>query len=271
MKYIIDHDLHIHSELSFCAGEERFLQTNERILKYAEKYNLKTICVTDHFWDEKVKGGPCDYGPSTFSHISSKLPLPQSENIRFLFGCETELNKDLTLGLSTERIKEFDFIIIPTTHLHFPDETVYTEQVKTPKETAETWIKRLDAVLSMNLPFEKVGIAHLTCSLIAPGDREKYLKTLELLSEREMKRLFKKAAMLGCGIEINISPFSDEEADIILRPYKIAKECGCKFYLGSDAHVPREFEKPHEIFKKVINLLDLKEEDKFVIFRNSDK
>ena len=54
MRYIVDNDLHIHSEISLCSRDPE--QSNERILKYAIDNGLKTVCVTDHFWDEKVVG-----------------------------------------------------------------------------------------------------------------------------------------------------------------------------------------------------------------------
>ena len=43
------------------------------------------------------------------------------------------------------------------------------------------------------------------------------------------ERIFTKIAKLGCGLEINYGDmwFSEEETDIILRPFKIAKKCGC--------------------------------------------
>ena len=40
---------------------------------------------------------------------------------------------------------------------------------------------------------------------------------------------------------------------------------GCKFYLGSDAHHVTELERAKARFEKTIDLLDLKETDKFVI------
>ena len=46
MKYIVDNDLHIHSQLSLCSSDPE--QTNERILEYAEENGLKTICLTNH-------------------------------------------------------------------------------------------------------------------------------------------------------------------------------------------------------------------------------
>ncbi|MBQ9543675.1 MAG: PHP domain-containing protein, partial [Clostridia bacterium] len=47
--YAVDHDLHIHSQLSSCSSDPEL--TPERILAYAEQFGLKTVCVTDHFWD----------------------------------------------------------------------------------------------------------------------------------------------------------------------------------------------------------------------------
>ncbi|MCR5782891.1 MAG: hypothetical protein K6G90_09185 [Clostridia bacterium] len=55
MKYTIDHDLHIHTKLSSCSQDPR--QTTEKILGYALNNGLKTICVTDHYWDETIPVG----------------------------------------------------------------------------------------------------------------------------------------------------------------------------------------------------------------------
>ena len=95
MKYIIVNDLHIHSKISACSADPE--QTPERMLAYATENGLKTICVTDHFWDESVEGASAWYKPQNYERISKAKPLTQSDNVRFLFGCETELNKDLTL------------------------------------------------------------------------------------------------------------------------------------------------------------------------------
>lgn len=264
MEFSVDHDLHIHSGLSACSGDPN--QTKERILQYAQEQSLKTVCVTDHFWDEKVEGSSKWYAPQNFEHISQIKPLPQTEGVRFLFGCETELDKNLKLGLSPERYDAFDFIIIPTTHFHSKSFVLLPEEAESTQGRVNAWIRRLEGVLNMDLPFYKVGIAHLTCTLIAPT-REEYLKVLELLPESELQRLFTKAAKLGAGIELNEDDmeFSDEEADTVLRIYRIAKRCGCKFYCGSDAHHPGLFEKAKAVFERAVKLLDLQETDKFII------
>lgn len=264
MKYIVDNDLHIHSQLSSCSQDPE--QTSERILQYAMENGLSTICLTDHFWDDAVAGASEWYSDQHYQHIAQAKPLPQAEGVQFLFGCETDLDKHLTLGLSKEKYDLFDFIIIPTTHFHMKGFTLSDEETSSPECRVKAWVKRFDAVLNMDLPFHKVGIAHLTCRLIAPT-KEEYLEVLKLLPSEEMERLFTKAAKLGVGIELNASDmgFVEADAETVLRIYKIAKKCGCKFYLGSDAHRPNAFENTQQIFVRAVDLLDLTEEDKFII------
>ena len=262
MKYIVDNDLHIHSQLSRCSQDP--LQTPENILKYAEDNGLKAICLTDHFWDETVEGAYDIYPRLTYEYISAAEPLPQSETVRFLFGCEADISKSLTLGISRERMELFDFVIISTTHFHSVGGAISEEDAASVLNRAAAWVKRVGFVLDQNLPFHKIGLSHLTCTLIAPT-REEYLAVLEAIPSSEMERLFTKAARLGVGIELNARDlkFADAEAEIVLRPYIIAKACGCKFYFGSDAHHPEAFETSKKLFERAVQLLGLTEEDKF--------
>ena len=268
MRFIFDHDLHIHSGLSTCSNDPE--QTPERILAYAKENGLNTICLTDHHWDESIPGASSWYQKQDTAHIRQALPLPQGEEIHFLFGCETDMDQFFTIGVPREHFDRFDFVIIPTTHLHMKDFTILRAHAEAKEHTAlraRFWVERLEALLSMDLPFHKIGIAHLACSLINKESREAYLKTLDLISSEDMERLFTRAAALGAGIELNMGDmsFSGEEADRVLRMFRIAKACGCKFYCGTDAHHPARFSKAREIFERAIRLLELEESDKFQI------
>jgi len=262
MRFTFDHDFHLHSNLSSCSHDPE--QTTERILQYATDNNLKAICLTNHFWDEKIPGASPWYEKQDFAHISSARPLPTSDNVRFLFGCEAEIDKTLTLALSPERYDEFDFIVISTTHFHMQI-ALYDEQKVSAKTLADAWVKKFDAVLNMDLPFHKIGIAHLACDLIAKKPRELYLQTLEAIPLNEMQRLFRKAADLGVGIELNGDDFKfeDHEADAVLRMFRVAKDCGCKFFFGSDSHSVEELNNAKSLINKAVDLLDLKEIDKY--------
>lgn len=263
MKYIFDNDLHIHSKISLCSNDPN--QTNERILQYVKDNGLHTICITDHFWDENVAGASEWYMLQNFQHISMAKPLPQADGIRFLFGCEAEMDKYMNISVSEQRYDEFDFIVIPTTHFHMTDFTIPKSMVS-PAQKAEFWLEKFNALLDKDLPFRKIGVAHLTCPLI-DRSRENYLAMISLLDSKSLENVFERVAKRGAGIELNLGDmkFSDEEADTVLRPYRIAKQVGCKFYMGSDAHHPADFDIAKSVFERVIDLLDLTEDDKFVI------
>lgn len=261
MRYQVDHDLHIHSMLSRCSGCPE--QNNERILQYGLEEGFNTLCLTNHFWDERVPGASPWYEKQGFDHICQAQPLPQAEGIQFLFGCETELDKHLTLGISRERIEKMDLIIIPTTHFHMKLVMDPEDRASVQKRTAH-WLQRLEAVLAMDLPFHKVGLAHLTCHLIGTS-REDHLQVIQSLPRDRLTTLFEKAARLGVGIELNAEDIKYARGfeDALLEPYRIAKRCGCKFYCGSDAHEPAELEAARACFEQAVTLLELTEDNKF--------
>ncbi len=264
MTYQIDHDLHIHSQLSLCSGDPE--QTPERILQYAQTYGLSHICITDHFWDEAA-AEPIDwYEPQNFTSLSSVLPLPQGDGVAFSFGCETDMNGDSVLGISKKRIDSFDFVVIPTTHLHIWVSAIQRQQDW--DALAQVYVERLRRLLSMDLPWHKIGIAHLACGLIAPEGRIQEIFCR--ITDDTLTALFTKAAALGVGIEINADDFNfakmpPERVTQVLRLFGLAKAAGCKFYLGSDAHHPADLEKAPPIFQKAVELLKLTEADKFRI------
>ena len=103
------------------------------------------------------------------------------------------------------------------------------------------------------------------CGLSQGADLVKKGSTDSLKGLR--KTLFTKAAQLGVGIELNQGDmsFADNEADIVLRMFRIARNCGCKFYLGSDAHHPDDFKGTKDVFERTVTLLGLTENDKFRI------
>ena len=265
MKLKFDNDLHIHSKISLCSNDP--LQTKERILRYAVDNDLKTICLTDHFWDENV---PCSsewYRMQNYKHVCASKPLPQLDGkVKFLFGCEAEMDKNFNIAITMKTFDKFDFVVIPTTHFHMVGLTI-PENTVSAAQKADFWLRKFNALLDMDLPFYKIGIAHLTCPLIADESRQKYLEIIELLKKDDLEKVFKKACMKGVGIELNSADmnYTQEEKDIVLRPYIIAKKMGCKFYFGSDAHHPEELDAAKKIFEKAIDDLHLEENDGFTI------
>ena len=56
-----------------------------------------------------------------------------------------------------------------------------------------------------------------------------------------------------------------EYKDAVMAHLFIAKETGCKFYLGSDIHHPHNMPDVMDRFNTVIDILGLTEDDKFII------
>ena len=102
---------------------------------------------------------------------------------------------------------------------------------------------------------EKVGIAHLTCRTFAYWSRETELECYRKIPEQEIFRLMERAAEVGVGIEINSCSmmYTPEEEGDILRIYRIARDCGCRFYCGSDAHHPHELDRAMDLFQKAVD------------------
>ena len=119
--------------------------------------------------------------------IRSILPLPQTDSVRFLFGCECDMDMDNVIGVAPQNYDNFDLIIIPTNHLHLSGQTCRGDEDM--KERAALWCSRLDHVLEQNLPFHKVGIAHLTDTGIMAG--RGYLDVLQSISDEDYIRLFR--------------------------------------------------------------------------------
>ncbi len=265
MRYVVDHDIHIHTGLSLCSLCEE--QTPESILKYAEDVGYKTICLTDHFWDETVEGSFSDYHLQNYAHIKESLPLPKSDKVRFLFGAECDMNKDKVIGLSKQVAEELDFIIISTTHMGKwqKDGSISNDDYDSVEARARLWGERFEAVLDSDLPFHKVGVAHLGCSLLCQTETpENYPVILSLITDETATRCFTKAAEKGMGVELNYYDILRmKEYKRLEEIFRIAKKCGCKFYFGSDAHKPFEFEGSKDAFEYAVDLLGLTEDDKF--------
>ncbi len=259
MKLCIDQDYHIHSYLSKCSSDPE--QTSERLLIYAKENGLSEICLTNHFWDSAFScHGNTFYPGQDLPHLQKALPLPEGEGIRFFFGCEGEMDKNLTIGLTREAWDAFDFVNLSLTHLHHPGFTI-DESCDTPQKRADFLVRRMTHALESDLPFHKIGFSHLTTHLLAPH-WEWHLQIIDSISDRTWEDLFSETARLGIGVELNmiVGKYKPEEYPRVFRPYHIAKEMGCKFYFGSDAHHPDRLASAKADFESMRDILSLTEE-----------
>ena len=263
MSFPIDHDMHCHTYLSSCSGDTE--QSVQALFEHAKKAGYTLQCVTDHLWDSDVPGPSNWYAPQNIEHVKKALPLPKDDQVRMVFGCETEFCGGKKLGISPAHYDDFDFIVIPPNHFHMKD-FVRPSSYDSEEKIADLFVERLEEISMIDLPWHKVGIAHMTCSLIfSEGDQ---YKVYELVDEKRFRAVMNKFAKLGAGIEINLSCFGKdwlEHEDAMLRFYRLAKEEGAKFYLATDAHHNSELDLIPQRAPLVVEKLGLTEKDHFVL------
>ncbi|NLZ36718.1 MAG: hypothetical protein GX897_04485 [Clostridiales bacterium] len=234
-----NHDLHCHSFLSSCSNNP--LMTTQAILDYAEQNGYDLVAVTDHLWDASVPGASDWYQPQDIAHISRSLPLPKSDKVKFLFGCETEYCGGEKLGLSKENFDLFDIVIIPTDHFWMPN-FVNPPELKTTAEFYALQIERFEELSRLDIPWRKVGLAHPHIYVPDGVDDPEFEKVYTELEDRAFE-IYKKLAALGCGIEINCDLFAkDGKLPWLTKIFKVMKEAGCKFFCCSDAHGPESLD-----------------------------
>lgn len=122
----IVHDVHTHNVLSHCCND-RSASTEAYIAKELEIGN-RVFGLSNHIWDERVEGASHWYLPQTISLAEeAKAALrKERDGIRCLFGAETEFAACKGIvGMSVEGAKRFDYMLVPHSHLHGRNETMW--------------------------------------------------------------------------------------------------------------------------------------------------
>lgn len=255
----IKHDFHIHTNLSLCAEQDT---TVAYYVRRAEEIGLTKIGFANHFWDEKIEGANGFYEPQNLAHVEQlkqELAKVTSEKVQTYFGCEVEYDTVHQAPSITEEVAErFDYVIVPNSHTH----------MIMPKECFEPWQKHADFmveayenIINSNVSRYITAMAHPFEAVNCPH----YSALIDLISDDRFKYLFDATAKKDIAVEINIGNYHEmADEDIIncsqIRMFRIAKECGCKFIFGSDAHNRRR----HDSFAHtdvLADILGLKEQD----------
>ncbi|NLN19039.1 MAG: PHP domain-containing protein [Firmicutes bacterium] len=234
---IVNHDIHVHTFLSSCSSDPK--ATPENYIRRAAELGLRTIGFADHLWDGGVPGASRWYAPQDLNHIlQSKRMLPEdTQGVRVLIGCESEYCGDGKVGLSTEGAKQLDFVLLPMSHFHMVN-FVRPETVTEPRDVAELLVQRFLEVVDLGIA---TGIAHpfLPLGFIDQAD-----EIISKISDMQFTDCFGRAAEAGVSIEIQPGFFPQAlgiekpglHDETYMRMFSVAKQVGCYFHFGSDAH-----------------------------------
>ena len=245
---LINHDMHVHTLLSVCSSDIKNIPEN--ILKRAAEVGLKTIGFADHMWDSSIRGASSWYAPQDVNHVMQiKDLIPEDTyGVKVLIGCETEYCGDGKVGISREAAEEFDFVLVPISHVHMKG-FVLPLWVDNNKDVARIMVHRFKEVLELDIinivpigvphPFLPIGLQYIDC----------IDEIISYISDDEFIDCFGKAAEVGVGIELQPGCFAGTHHerkydgfhdDSFLRVYTLAKKSNCKFYFASDSHSVRQ-------------------------------
>lgn len=268
---IITHDFHVHTALSLCAEKDA---TVSGYIDKALELGIKKIGFSDHFWDEKidcinhnykVRANPDEYYTTqNFPYISRSVPeidACRSKGVEILFGCEAEYDPfHHGVALTEETAEKLDFVIVPNSHTHMMmPESFYEPH----KKHIDFMINAFDEILASPVSRYITALAHPFEAVCCPYGDEILMTEI---SDDQYKKCFDKAANKNIAIEINGYSYigkNIEEAANMPKTHmlRLAKQCGCRFLFGSDAHSHGGAHVTYATRETIVSVLDLKKED----------
>lgn len=267
---IITHDIHTHTYLSRCGKPDATIAS---YIQNVKKHGIKLLGITDHMWDDTLDGWqdihegdktmvPFYEGQNVEHVLQSRKALEglDTEGIRVLIGAEVEYDpKRRDLAITAENAEKLDYLIFPNSHTHM---VMPREYYSDKRKMCEFMLQAFMDIMDSPLRSHVVSMAHPFCAVCCPFG---YEPLLALISDEEYKRCYGACAENKIAVEINLSKFRGYSTEQIIhsnliRPFQIAKACGCKFTFGSDSHTMQHMD-TFKDFYVAAELLELSEED----------
>ena len=257
-------DLHVHTKKSLCAPRETVPAS---YIPLCESEGIRIIGISDHVYPTQMIH---DYGYPTETRMSRLLSLrpalreaEAASGIKYLFGCEIDYFDCVGHPyISPEESLQFDYVLFASSHiLNYPH--MYTAyDLQSPDVLRRLTIERFVAACKLDYPVP-MGICHPLYPICSPYQAE----IIDGISDETLKELFSMAAEKHISIEIHACLYRKDTphneyglSDHYLRILAAARDCGCKFHIGSDAHDPSAFAGSHAKLRKAAELLGLTEE-----------
>ena len=244
-------DLHAHTHLSVCGQD---CSTIARYVETALDFGLNTVGIADHMWDAEIPfppemrlsraAGPSGevvvewYRKQNVEHCRRILPEiagTDTKGIRFLFGGEVDYAPGRGAAISEREAEKLDFIIVPNSHTnHLMDKRWYESR----ERHAGFMLRAAMEICTGPVRQYVTALAHPFDAVCCPYP---LWEIVEKVTDAQFREVFCAAQENGIAAEINGSCFvrmTPEEIpqSAMFRILSAARDCGCKFTIGSDSH-----------------------------------
>ncbi len=239
---LLTYDTHVHTYYSPCGrrvdAEGHSLAAPERYYERAAELGLQAIIFTDHFVKDPSAPGMVNFykgsGPAILEDLCTEVVrFESSDGCKVYIGCETETLSPEWIGVGPEMASQLDFVLVPTTHYHLPG--VPQPASFEPQDVAAHLLMMLESVVGR--PWVD-SVAHpFSESERVIGDLR---RIYEAMDKAWLTDVLGLAAENGVALEVNdgsiTSPNSPNYAGVYREIVRQAKQLGCRFTFGSDAH-----------------------------------
>ena len=232
----VKYDYHLHTKLSPCSSDKEATVANFAWRLYEKGF--KSICITDHYWtrpESILENNPDVIGPypETLKQIldNKKYAVSTALPIKVLVGAEIESYAPDRFG-GTQELKEMlDVVLLPTDHFHL------VGLIQQPDDHSNAgWGRH---IMKFFLGGAKSRVAHVLAHPFVPmvEAQNSIREVLDTISDNEFFDALSIANECGNAIEVNSGCLvASAMYEALVRPFTIAKNAGCKFTFGSDAH-----------------------------------
>jgi len=240
----IQHDLHTHTYLSVCCREKE-AQRPALMIRLAEQMGLHTFGFSDHLWMHPAIP-PSDFyasqGVTQIARLRDDLASIDTP-LRILVGCEADMVAPGRFGITPEFAASLDYVLLACSHFHMR-EFVAQPDSAAPADVARHVLAFFRSAVDSRLA---TVIPH---PFIPYGFKENYREILACIPDAAFIDAFGLAAEQGVGIEIHpghldpapLQAAPDGSAGGMTSPsvrmLALAKQAGCRFTFGTDAHGP---------------------------------
>ena len=257
-------DLHVHTNKSLCAPRET---TPSSYIPCCEAEGIRLIGITDHVYPEDMLA---QYGYPHDNRVERLLELrpalreaEKNSGIRYLLGCEIDYFDCVGHPyILPEESVGFDYVLLAASHILNYPEKYSAYDLHSPDVLRKLTIERFVAACGLDYPVP-MGICHPLYPICSPYQAE----IIDGISDTTLKELFSVAAEKHISIEIHSCLYRNDTphneyglSDHYLRILAAARDCGCQFHMGSDAHAASAFMGSHDRLRKAADLLGLTED-----------
>ena len=244
-------DFHLHTgAVSCCAKEDATVQN---YIDTSAKEGVTAIGIADHLWDKKV--APTKFYPiNGFEELLNVVPtIPKdTKGIKVFLGCETDMNVYGEIGIHPESASLLDYVLVAMSHYRPFDNVFLGMDANDPKFMRKFAIDRF--MRACNAEYSvPVGIPHP----FVPHGVKCPERLMQEISDNDYLDCFKEARRKGVFLEVHCSCLDNDWENYkdgypveMIRMMMLARECGCRFTYGSDAHWMSMYDGTHEPMEK---------------------